>query len=68
MPPIYDYACTNKKCNHEFEVFYTSQSKVKEEEPEEKCPKCGSKKKRKLPPKGTGFVVNCDGFFKKHNG
>jgi putative FmdB family regulatory protein len=54
--PFYEYACG--ACKEEYEVFYKTQSAVKEEEPLEKCPKCGSKKKKKLVSKGTGFVLN----------
>lgn len=66
MPPLYDYECL--KCKHEYEVFYTTQSAVAKEEPDEKCPKCESKKKTKLVSKNTGFVLNGDGWCKKHNG
>lgn len=53
--PIYEYLC--KQCNHEFEVFYTSQEKAKSEEPNEVCPKCESPNKEKTPPKKTSFQL-----------
>lgn len=57
MPPIYDYKCLNEACKHEFEVFYSSPSKVTEEEPSEACPKCGKTEKEKKPPTKTSFVL-----------
>ncbi len=60
--PIFGYRCG--KCRKEFEVFYTTQSAVEREEPSEKCPECGSTKKRKLPPKGTSFQLKGKGWAK----
>ena len=55
MPPIYDYSCA--KCKTEFDVFYTSQSAVDREEPTEKCPHCGSVKKKRLISKQTSHIL-----------
>lgn len=60
--PIHDYQCL--KCDREYEVFYSSQSKVETEEPEEKCPKCGSVKKKRLVSKGTSFELKGKGWAK----
>jgi putative FmdB family regulatory protein len=60
--PIHGYKC--QKCKAEFEVFYTSQSAVQREEPMEKCPKCGSLKKKRDLPKRTSFQLNGKGWFK----
>jgi putative FmdB family regulatory protein len=62
--PIYSYLCKEKKCSHEYEVFYTSQSKVEIEEPVEKCPKCGSTKKEKQVSKSTSFILKGKGWYK----
>lgn len=62
--PTHGYQCANKECAMEFEVFYTSIKKVEVEEPEETCPKCGSKKKRRLPPKGTSHVLKGKGWYR----
>jgi putative FmdB family regulatory protein len=63
--PLYDYQCSNKKCAHEFEVFYSTQSAVQREEQNEKCPQCGGKRKKKLVSKGTGFVLKGSGWHSK---
>ncbi len=55
MPPIFDYNCG--KCKHEYEVFYTSQTAVQKEEKLEKCPKCGSTRKKRTVSKGTSFQL-----------
>jgi putative FmdB family regulatory protein len=60
--PMYDYDC--KKCKNKFEVFYTSQSKVKEEEKHEKCPACGSTRKTKVVSKSTSHILNGKGWYK----
>lgn len=62
--PIHKYECKNPECKMEFEVFYTSIPKVELEEPEEQCPKCGSKDKEKLPPKGASFQLKGKGWYK----
>jgi len=62
--PIIQYKCKNEECQHEFEVFYTSQSKRQEEEEAEQCPKCDSTEKEPLPPKGTGFVLKGRGWYR----
>lgn len=66
--PMHDYKCSNKKCLHEFEVWYSSHSTRDEQEPNERCPKCNGKRKKKLVSKGTGFVLNGNGWYKKHYG
>lgn len=63
MPPLIDYSC--KQCNHEYEVFYTSQGAREREEKIERCPKCGSTRKEKLISKSTGFVLNGTGWHSK---
>jgi putative FmdB family regulatory protein len=60
--PVYSYAC--RSCNHEFDVFYTSQAAVKREEKSEKCPRCESKKKKRAVSKGTSFILKGNGWFK----
>lgn len=62
MPPIFDYKCG--KCSHEFEVFYTTQSAAEREEKTEKCPVCGSKRKRRTVSKGTSHILNGKGWYK----
>lgn len=62
--PIYKYRCLNKKCKNEYEVFFTSQSAVLKEEPEEKCPKCESKLKEKQISTGTSFILKGKGWYK----
>lgn len=64
--PIHDYEC--QKCKKEYEVYYSSFSAVEKEEPEEKCPECGSKKKTKLVSKGTTFVLKGSGWAKDRYG
>ena len=58
--PIHGYEC--RKCKREFEVFYSTHSSVEREEKTEKCPSCGSLKKKKLPPKGTSFTLKGKGW------
>lgn len=60
--PIHAYKC--KKCKKEFEAFYLSQSAVEREEKTEKCPACGSKRKVRLPPKGTAIELKGKGWFR----
>lgn len=57
-----DYRC--KKCKKEYEVFYVSISAREKEEPEEKCPHCGSKKKEKLVSKNVTFILSGKGWYK----
>jgi putative FmdB family regulatory protein len=64
--PMHDYRCG--KCKHEYEVFYTSQSKVETEEPEEKCPQCGSVKKKRLVSKSTSFALKGSGWARDRYG
>lgn len=64
--PIYDYEC--KKCKNQFDVHYSSFSAVKELEPVEKCPHCGSKRKTKIVSKGTSFVLKGSGWAKDRYG
>jgi putative FmdB family regulatory protein len=60
--PLHGYKC--QECEMEYEVFYTSQKAVEKEEPEEKCPKCDSTEKERLPPKGTSFDLKGRGWYK----
>jgi predicted nucleic acid-binding Zn ribbon protein len=60
--PMHSYKC--RKCTKEYEVFYTSQSAVEAEEPKEKCKHCGSKSKKRLPPKGTSHILKGSGWYK----
>lgn len=62
--PIHSYTCQRKGCNHEFDVFYKVQSHVEKEEPQEECPKCGSKKKKRMIAKKTSFVLKGRGWAK----
>ena len=55
--PTYDYICTNKKCNSEFELFLSIKSK-----PMQKCPACGSKAKRQIGA-GGGIIFRGSGFY-----
>ena len=64
--PTHGYRCT--ECQTEYEVFYTSQSKVEVEEPEEGCPKCDSKEKERLPPTGTSFELRGRGWARDRYG
>lgn len=52
------------RCGHEYEVFYTSISKVETEEPLERCPKCGGTEKEKLVSQGTTHILKGPGWFK----
>jgi putative FmdB family regulatory protein len=63
--PFIDYKCKNEECNHEFNVFYTSQSAKDREEAEEKCPKCGSTEKEQQISRETSFVLKGGGWFKQ---
>lgn len=63
--PFYKYKCKNESCNIEYEVFYTSISKVEEEEPTEKCPKCDSTEKEKLVATGTSFILKGNNWAAK---
>ena len=67
MPPLIDYRCLDKACNHEYEVFYTSQSAREAEEKLERCPMCGSTRKTKLVSKGTGFTLKGSGYYSTDN-
>ncbi len=58
--PIHSYVC--KKCEHEFEVFYTTMSAVDKEEPIEACPKCDSTEKERQIPKNTSFQLKGRGW------
>lgn len=60
--PIHGYTCS--KCKSEFEVFYRSQSAVGAEEKTEKCPTCGSKRKKRAVPKRTSFQLNGKGWYR----
>jgi putative FmdB family regulatory protein len=65
--PIIQYKCLDKKCNHEYEVFYTSQSAREAEEKIERCPECGSTRKEKLVSKSTSFVLKGSGYYSTDN-
>lgn len=64
--PIHDYECD--KCKKAFDVYYASFSAVEKEEPEEKCPHCGSKKKTRVVSKGTSFILKGKGWAKDNYG
>ncbi len=55
--PTYDYICTSKECNSEFELFLSIKSK-----PMQKCPTCGSKAKRQIGA-GGGIIFRGSGFY-----
>lgn len=60
--PRYDVECLS--CKKEYEILLLSGLDEREaEEKNEKCPSCGSNEKRRLVPKGTGFILNCGGFY-----
>lgn len=75
--PIYRYRCKTQvnfnkgtvisveHCNQEYDVLYTSQSKVTEEEPKEVCPACGGVEKERLINTGTSFTLKGEGWFHK---
>lgn len=54
--PNYDYRC--EKCDNVFEVFHKMT-----ENPEVKCPECGSNAKRMLG-SGAGIIFKGSGFYK----
>ena len=60
--PIRAYACL--KCKEEFEELYTSFAAEEREEPDVKCPKCGSLEKERLVSSGTSFKLNGNGWAK----
>jgi putative FmdB family regulatory protein len=55
--PIHQYKCQSVGCEHEYEVFYKTPAAVKKEERAETCPKCTSKKKKRLISTGTSFIL-----------
>ena len=55
--PTYDYICTSKECNSEFELFLSIKSK-----PMQKCPTCGCKAKRQIGA-GGGIIFRGSGFY-----
>ncbi len=64
--PIYEYVCVT--CKNEFEVLYKSHSAVKDEEPQELCPKCGSRIKERVISKGTSFQLKGSGWARDKYG
>lgn len=60
--PIYDYQC--KRCKRAFDVFYRSIPAAEAEEKSEKCPHCGSVKKKRTVSKGTSFQLKGKGWYK----
>jgi putative FmdB family regulatory protein len=64
--PIIEYQC--RDCEHKYEVFYTSQKKREEEEPNEKCEKCDSTKKEALISRSTGFVLKGNWYKQGYKG
>ncbi len=54
--PNYDYRC--EKCENVFEIFHKMT-----ENPELKCPKCGSNAKRMFGG-GAGIIFKGSGFYK----
>jgi putative FmdB family regulatory protein len=60
--PLYPYKCLD--CGSEFEELYTSFSKAEAEEPEVKCPKCGSRRKTRQVSTSTSFQLKGGGWAK----
>lgn len=60
--PILEYRCG--RCKNEYEVFYTTQSAVEREERKEKCPSCGSIRKKRTVPKGVTHILKGSGWYK----
>lgn len=58
--PHLDYKCS--KCEKEFDVFYLSQSEVTLTEKKEKCPHCGSTRKKRAVSKGTSHILKGNWF------
>lgn len=54
--PNYDYLC--EKCGHEEEIFQNMSA-----EPVAKCPKCGSKRFKRLIGTGAGIIFKGSGFY-----
>lgn len=54
--PTYDYECP--KCCHKFELLQKMNEK-----PISKCPKCGSKKVKRLIGAGSGIIFKGTGFY-----
>lgn len=53
-----------KPCGHEYEVFYLSISRAEVEEPDEACPRCGGKAKKRLISQGTSHILKGTGWAK----
>ena len=58
--PTHDYKCST--CEHEFEIFYKTQSERDEEEQFQTCPECGSPVIERLISKGTSFILKGRGW------
>jgi putative FmdB family regulatory protein len=56
--PIYEYACGNPKCGHQFEVIQKMS-----DDPISTCPECRSKKVSKMV-SAAGFVLKGSGWYK----
>lgn len=54
--PTYEYVCD--KCSHEFEMFQSMK-----DEPIHVCPKCRSRKVRRLMGMGGGIIFKGSGFY-----
>lgn len=54
--PTYDYEC--QKCRHGFELFQKMSDK-----PGGVCPKCGSKRVKRLLGTGAGMIFKGSGFY-----
>lgn len=64
--PTYAYRCG--KCEHEYEIFYTSIPAAEREEPTETCPKCDAPEKERLVTGGSGFILKGGGWAKDRYG
>lgn len=64
--PIYNYIC--EECGTPFEVFYRTIGEAEREEPQEKCPKCDSPKKRRAVTTGTSFKLKGSGWYSTDSG
>jgi len=56
--PTYDYKCDNSQCHHEFDAFQGIN-----DNPLQKCPKCGENTLRRLIGSGGGIIFKGTGFY-----
>lgn len=67
MSPLYDIRCDG--CNNEFETFLSYDNLDKDLKPKQiKCPKCQSKKTRKIIKSSVPVIFKGSGFTKSTGG